>query len=82
MPVINFNINPMLDKKIKKFIHEEGLSSKAEFFRFAAFSFMGNPIHELPTKERIKFLVAELEEVVHRKLAGKKLPSIEEQLHY
>lgn len=80
MPIVNFNINQTLNKRIRKFIQEEGIASKAEFFRFAALSYIGTPIHELPTKERIKFLIAELEEVVHKKFSGKELPSIDEQL--
>ena len=79
MPIVNFNINPTLDKKIKKFIKEEGFSSKAEFFRFSAMQAIQREEGPVLT-ERTKVLLEELKDVVRKKYAGKKLPSAEEQL--
>lgn len=80
MPIVNFNINPALDKKIKKFIKKEGFSSKAEFFRFSAMQLMDEKDEPIVLTERTKVLLDELKEVVREKYGGKKLPPLEEQL--
>lgn len=75
MPVINFSIPESLDKKINDTIRIQGFSSKAEFFRFSAMICINNY-----SEKEFSKTVEELKELISKKFAGKKLPTIEEQL--
>jgi metal-responsive CopG/Arc/MetJ family transcriptional regulator len=78
MSIVNFTIATPLEKKIQKVIKEQGFASKAEFFRFAAMSFIqktkAQNIDELFEKEMDDFA-----KKIAKKYGDKKLPPIEEQ---
>jgi len=75
MTVINFTITKPLEKKINKAIKEQGFTSKAEFFRFAAFQYL-QETKDQEYEETMKSLARALE----LKYKGKKMLPLEEQL--
>lgn len=82
MSIVNFSVTKPLEQKINKTIHDFGFSTKAEFFRFAVIYFINEQINKKTVTEEEKFdyLTSELAKVAHKKLIGKKLPSLREQL--
>ncbi|OGY92493.1 MAG: hypothetical protein A3H70_04590 [Candidatus Komeilibacteria bacterium RIFCSPLOWO2_02_FULL_48_11] len=81
MPVVNFSITKPLERDIKEVIKKRGFTSKAEFFRFAAWGAIKDFRHPQETiDERFEREMTELGETLSKKLRGKKLPSPEEQL--
>lgn len=81
MPVVNFSITKPLERDIKEVIKKRGFTSKAEFFRFAAWGAIKDFRHPKETiDERFEREMNEFAELASRKLRGRKLPSPEEQL--
>lgn len=80
MAIVNFAVKKPLDDKIKKAIKENGFSSKAEFFRFAAINFLQSENKKIGEDERMNYLTSELRRTIIRNFSGKKLPSLEKQL--
>ena len=54
MSVVNFSITKPLEEKINKTIKDQGFTSKAEFFRFAAVDFIRNDARFLPADDTLK----------------------------
>ncbi len=42
MPMVNFSVPTVLERRINKTIKEKGFASKAEFFRYAALNLVGS----------------------------------------
>ncbi|MDP3995067.1 MAG: ribbon-helix-helix domain-containing protein [bacterium] len=81
MPVVNFSITKPLERDIKEVIKKRGFTSKAEFFRFAAWDAIKDFRHPKESiDERFEIEMNALADTIHRKLGGKKLPSPEDQL--
>lgn len=85
MAVINFTITDTLDKKIKKVVKEKGFQSKAEFFRTAVFQYISGIDQSENVKKKtndreFSYLEEKLAQLLIKKYAGKKIPSLEEQL--
>lgn len=80
MTIVNFTINQTLEEQIKTAVREKGFQSKAEFFRVAAISYLNNLKPEMSEKEEFAYLASRLEKVARKKLGGKNLPSLQEQL--
>lgn len=81
MTIVNFAVAKPLEKKINLAIKNEGFASKAEFFRFVTWRYLGE--RNKPDSEYLRFTTAadELAETVRKKFNGKKLPSLREQLN-
>ncbi|NIA02248.1 MAG: hypothetical protein GWP15_02595 [Nitrospirae bacterium] len=80
MSIVNFTIATPLEKKIQKVIEEQGFASKAEFFRFAAMSFINSTKNTLSQDELFEREMDDFAKKFIKKYGGKDLPSIEEQL--
>jgi metal-responsive CopG/Arc/MetJ family transcriptional regulator len=81
MSVINFSVTKPLERDINKTIKKDGFSSKAEFFRFAAKDYINRRnVSDDITQEEFEREMNDLAQTISRKLGGKKLPSLEEQL--
>lgn len=78
MSVVNFSIPPTLDDKIQKSIEEQGFSSKAEFFRFAAIYLMQN-FQEETQKNEYNETMKILSKTLQKKFREKEMSSLEEQ---
>jgi metal-responsive CopG/Arc/MetJ family transcriptional regulator len=73
MSVVNFSITKPLEQQVNQAIKDDGFTSKAEFFRFAAKNYISK-------KNSSSDISQEEFERESRKLRGKKFPSLEEQL--
>ena len=85
MAIVNFTITDTLNKKIKKVVKEKGFQSKAELFRVAVLQYLSGmnqskTAGEMTEEEKFDYLTARLAYLLKKKYAGKKLPSLEEQL--
>ncbi len=81
MAIINFSIPKTLEQRVNQTIKEEGFASKAEFFRFAAISFIGlHPKNKTDEDERFNYLSRNLNYVILRKYKGRKIKSLEKQM--
>jgi len=81
MSIVNFSIPAALERRVTETIQQKGLTSKAEFFRFAALHFL--EVIEKPAiseEERFAFLTKALRAEIKSRFRGKKLPSLKEQL--
>jgi len=80
MPIINFEVKKPLEQKIKDAIKNYGFSSKAEFFRFAAISFLSREKQKMNEEDKLKHLVFELRKTIIKNFQNKKMPSLKKQL--
>ena len=81
MPVVNFSITKPLERDIKEVIKKRGFTSKAEFFRFAAWGAIEDFRHPKETiDERFEREMNEFGELMAEKFKHKDPPSLEEQL--
>ena len=80
MSIVNFSISKPLEAKINKVIKQEGFSSKAEFFRFAAMHCIENFKKQDISQEEFEESVRSFKEVVQKFAKNKKFPSVREQL--
>lgn len=81
MAIINFSVPKPLEKKINRTIQDSGFTSKAEFFRFLAISFVEKKEQKIMTeKEKFDYLTSQLAREAKSKLVVKRLPSLKEQL--
>jgi len=81
MPIINFTIPKILEKRVDTVIKVKGFTTKAEFFRFAAMSFIEtNEKESISKDERIACLTDAISKEVIRKYKNKKVPAIRKQL--
>lgn len=81
MPIINFAVPEILEKRINKTIKEKGFASKAEFFRFAAVHFLDIVQQPFTSEdERFRFLHTALRNEITHRYKGKTLPSAKTQL--
>ncbi len=81
MTIVNFSITEPLSKKINRVIKEWGFSSKAEFFRFIAINFVErSERREAKAKAELTQACHDLEKTALKKLKGKHLSSLEDQL--
>ena len=78
MSIVNFSIPQALNEKIQKTINDQGFSSKAEFFRFAAIYFMQN-FQQKNQEEKYNETMQELSMKLQEKFKNKEIPSLEEQ---
>lgn len=79
MPIVNFTIATPLEKKIQKVIKEQGFASKAEFFRFAAMSFINSTKKTLSENELFEKEMDDFAKKFIKKYGGKDFPPLEEQ---
>lgn len=63
MASIFFNINETQEKEVKKFMNEEGYTSKSEFFRFLIKYYK---YHKTPEEKRFEKAAENLGEVLKR----------------
>lgn len=81
MAIINFSVTKPLEKKINQTIQNYGFTSKAEFFRFLAISFVKQREPKITTEEeKLAYLTEQLAKEARSKLTKTKLPSLKEQL--
>ncbi|TSC55400.1 MAG: Uncharacterized protein G01um101418_895 [Parcubacteria group bacterium Gr01-1014_18] len=80
MPIINFAIPTVLEKKITQTIEQKGFSSKAEFFRFAAISFLDQQSNEWNSDPELSYLIQSIKKQTKIKFNKRKIPSVREQL--
>jgi len=81
MAVVNFTVTKPFEKKVTQAIRDHGFSSRAEFFRFAALSFLH--VMNLPGGDidrEYETVMNDLSATLTRKFKNKKIPSLEEQL--
>jgi len=81
MAIINFSVPKQLEKRVDSTIKEKGFASKAEFFRFAAIHFMD--VLTRPSRsvdDAYEIVMRQLTHIVQKKLRGKELPSLEDQM--
>ena len=80
MTIVNFSITEPLAEKINRVIKEWGFSSKAEFFRFIAISFVERSERKKIMEDfELAASCQNLEETVNTKFKGKQMPSLESQ---
>lgn len=80
MAIVNFQITPVLEKRIDQAIKEYGFSSKAEFFRCSALDYISK---RNETKRKLKETLVKIEKIVDEKFKNvdwSKWPSLEEQM--
>lgn len=82
MTTVFFKINDVQEKEVKNFMHEEGYSNKAEFFRFLIKFYK---YHKLTDQERFEKAADELQATIKKisnspKFKEKINKSLEEQL--
>ncbi|MFC1613305.1 ribbon-helix-helix domain-containing protein [Patescibacteria group bacterium] len=81
MPIINFTIPKILEKRVDSVVKRKGFATKAEFFRFAAMSFIEtNEKETISEDERTACLTRAISKEVVRKYKNKKVPAIRKQL--
>lgn len=82
MAIINFSIPKTLEQRVNQTIKEKGFASKAEFFRFAAISFIDSSINKQKIDEdkRFDYLAENLSNAIARRYKGKEIGSLEKQL--
>lgn len=81
MAIINFSIPKTLEQRVARVIKEKGFASKAEFFRFAAVSFIDNSRDiRIDEDARFDYLSRNLSKAIFEKYRGKKVESLKKQL--
>lgn len=63
MATVFFNINDIQEKEVKSLMHDEGYTSKAEFFRFLVKFYK---YHKTPEERRFEKAAAELGQVLKK----------------
>lgn len=81
MAIINFSIPKTLEQRVNQTIKEKGFASKAEFFRFAAISFIDSSIkQQIDEDKRFNYLAENLSNAIAKKYKGKEINSLKNQL--
>lgn len=80
MSVVNFSVTKPFEKKINEAIKTYGFSSKAEFFRFAAFRFVEELKTHSSDEEEYERSMKALSARLKKKYSKKSPPSLEDQL--
>lgn len=81
MAIINFSIPKTLEQRVNQTIKEKGFASKAEFFRFAAISFIDSSVKkQIDEDERFNYLAQSLSKAISKKYKGKEIESLKNQL--
>ena len=87
MTIVNFTITNTLDEQIKRVVKEKGFQSKAELFRVAVLDYLSRTnkpaLADMNEDEKFDYLSEKLARLLikwQKKNAGKKLPTLEEQL--
>jgi len=79
MAMVNFAVPTPLEKKIDKAMKDQGIVSKAEFFRFAAFHFLEHLYEDRSTDDEYERVMNDLASKIRAYARTHRLPSLEEQ---
>lgn len=81
MAIVNFSIPKTLEQRVNQTIKEKGFASKAEFFRFAAISFIDSSLNnKIDEDARFNYLAENLSKAFSEKYKGKKIEPLKNQL--
>ncbi len=81
MSIVNFSITKPLEKKVNQAIKMNGYASKAEFFRFAALSYIQNIVKQKePSDAEYERSMDDLAQALQKAYVKKPFPSLEEQV--
>lgn len=80
MTVVNFAVPTPLDKRIGHAMKDQGIVSKAEFFRFAAFHFLEHLYDSRTTNDEYERVMNELAVKLRTYATTNDLPTLEDQL--
>jgi len=77
---LNFTLPDELHDNVEKIVAKKGYPNKAQFLRFAVADYIKKAKNSTYRDQKFLYLEARLVKLIERKLVGKKLPSLEEQL--
>ncbi|MBI2443886.1 MAG: hypothetical protein HYV42_01425 [Candidatus Magasanikbacteria bacterium] len=80
MPIVNFGLKKPLDQKVNQIIKKQGFTSKAEFFRFVVWHYLGEQNKQNRAYAEFATAAEHLSNTIRKKFSGKQLPSLQEQL--